>query len=153
MRLAPHISLGKGTIALIVAILGALTLAVSALATGSHAGQNTSPTSGNAPTIVATCAGTHVWAVVNSNGTLARHGGACIGTSSSGSGSYDVLFPKNIVNCAYIVTVGSSGRNGTVAPGYATVVGAAGTTNGVFVQTFNSSGILTAMGFHLVVDC
>jgi hypothetical protein len=122
------------------------------VATASGA-QNTVHQAHAGPTIVAACSGTHVWAVVNSNGSLARNAGACGGTSSSGSGSYDVFFPKNIVNCAYVVTVGSSGRSGTVAPGYATVVGAAGTTNGVFVQTFSSSGVLTPQGFHLVVDC
>jgi hypothetical protein len=106
-----------------------------------------------APTIAAACSGSHVWAVVNFDGTLARHAGACGGVSSSGSGSYDVFFPKNIVNCAYVVTVGSASRSGTVPPGYGTVVGAAGTTNGVFVQTFNASGSLVAQGFHLVVDC
>ncbi len=122
------------------------------VATASGA-QNTVHQTQAGPTIVATCGGTHVWAVVNANGTLARHGGACLGTTSSGSGSYDVFFPKNIVNCAYVVTLGSAGRVGTVPPGYATVVGAVGTTNGVFVQTFNSSGVVTAEGFHLVVDC
>jgi hypothetical protein len=106
------------------------------------------------PKIVATCAGTHVWAVVNADGTLARHGGACAGTTSSGSGgNYDVFFPRNIVNCAYVATIGSSLRSGTVAPGQIEVVGAAGTTNGVFVETSNSSGVTTASGFHLVVDC
>jgi hypothetical protein len=107
-----------------------------------------------APTIVAACSGSHVWAVVNFDGTLARHSGACGGVSSSGSGgNYDVFFPKNIVNCAYVLTVGSAGRSGIVNPGYGTVVGAAGTTNGVFVQTFNASGTVVAEGFHLVVDC
>jgi hypothetical protein len=122
------------------------------VATASGA-QNTVHQAHAGPAIVAACSGTHVWAVVNSDGSLARHSGACGGTSSSGSASYVVLFPKNIVNCAYVATVGSAGRSGIVAPGYATVVGAAGTTTGVFVQTFSSSGALTPQGFHLVVDC
>jgi hypothetical protein len=106
------------------------------------------------PKIVATCAGTHVWAVVNANGTLARHGGACAGVVVSGSGgAYDVAFPRNIVNCAYVATIGSSLRQGTVPSGEIEVVGAVGTTNAVFVETFNSSGSTTASGFHLVVDC
>jgi hypothetical protein len=117
-------------------------------------GQNQIHQSVSVPKIVATCTGTHIWAVVNPDGTLARHGGACAGTvSSGGGGDYDVYFPKNIVNCAYVATIGSSTRSGTVAPGEIEVVGAAGTTNGVFVQTFNSSGAITASGFHLVVDC
>jgi hypothetical protein len=40
-----------------------------------------------------------------------------------------------------------------VAAGYATVVGAAISVDGVFVQTWNSSGVLAAQGFHLIVDC
>ena len=79
---------------------------------------------------------------------------ACGGTTSSGSGgSYDVVFPKNIVNCAYVAVLGSAGRSGTVAPGYATVVGDVGSSDGVFVETWNSGGVETAEGFHLVVDC
>jgi hypothetical protein len=106
------------------------------------------------PAIRAACSGTHVWAVVNADGSLARHSGSCGGVTSSGSGgSFDVLFPKNIVNCAYVVTVGSAARSGVVGPGYATVVGAAISNDGVFVQTFNASGNLFSQGFHLVVDC
>jgi hypothetical protein len=117
-------------------------------------GQNQVHQSMSVPKIVATCTGTHVWAVVNADGSLARHGGACAGTSSvSVSGGYDVAFPRNIVNCAYVATIGSSGRIGTVPPGEIEVVGAVGTTNAVFVQTSNSSGVVTASGFHLVVDC
>jgi hypothetical protein len=118
-------------------------------------GQNQAGQNVSAPKIIATCTGTHVWAVVNADGSLARAGGACAGThvTAFGSGQYDVNFPKNIVNCAYVVTVGSSGRSGGFAPGYAATVGDAGTTNGVFVETFDSSGAGTSEGFHLVVDC
>lgn len=117
-------------------------------------GQNQVHQSMSVPKIVATCTGTHVWAVVNADGSLARHGGACAGTSVSGSGgSYDVAFPRNIVNCAYVATIGSSARISVVPPGEIEVVGAVGTTNAVFVQTYNSSGVVTASGFHLVVDC
>jgi hypothetical protein len=155
MHLVPHISPSKATIALVVAIVGALALAVSALATGSHgAGLNTGRETSNVPTIAAACAGTHIWAVVNADGTLARAGGACAGTTSSGSGgAFDVIFPKNIVNCAYVATIGSPDRSGTLPAGTVTVVGAAISKNGVFVETWNSSGTLTPMPFHLVVDC
>jgi len=123
------------------------------VATASGA-QNTVPQAHAGPAIVAACSGTHVWAVVNSNGTRARHAGACGGTiSSGGGGGYDVVFPRNVANCAYVVTIGSSGRSGTVAPGFAVVVGDVSTTNGVFVETFNSGGAEAAEGFHLIVDC
>jgi hypothetical protein len=117
-------------------------------------GVNTGGQTHAAPAISATCTGTHVWAVINADGSKARAGGACSGTTSSGSGgSYDVIFPKNVVKCAYVATVGSPARSGTVPPGYAVVVGAAISVNGVFVQTFNSSGTLTPESFHLIVDC
>jgi hypothetical protein len=40
-----------------------------------------------------------------------------------------------------------------VAPGYATVVADVGSSDGVFVEMWNSSGVESAEGFHLVVDC
>src|ERR1700704_4687063 len=109
MRFIPHISPSKATVALVVAIVGALALAVSALATGSHgAGVNTGRATTKTPTIVAACAGTHIWAVVNADGSLARAGGACAGTTSAliVTGAYQVIFPKNITHCAFVATVG-----------------------------------------------
>jgi hypothetical protein len=115
-------------------------------------GVNTGGQARSVPAISTACTGTHVWAVVNANGSKARAG--CSTTSTSGSGgSYDVVFPRNVVKCAYVATVGSPARSGTVPPGYAIVVGAAISVNGVFIQTFDASGTLTPEPFHLVVDC
>jgi hypothetical protein len=141
------VMLGIPAIALGVSISGyQIVTASGGLNTGGHTHA--------IPAISSTCSGTHIWAVVNADGTRARAGGACSGTTTSGSnGSCDVVFPRNVSNCAYVAVIGSPARSGTVAAGYATVVGAAISVDGVFVQTWNSSGVLAAQGFHLIVDC
>jgi hypothetical protein len=94
-----------------------------------------------------------LWAVVNPGAGLARAG--CSGATSSGGGGggYDVMFPEDVQSCAYNATIGSSGSDGTVPPGFAVVVGENGNADGVFVETFNSSGVEAAEGFHLIVTC
>ncbi len=151
MHLFPRVTWGKGTLALLVAVVSGLVLAGTAVATSS----NNSPSSSPGPKLLTACSGTHVWAVVNADGSLARTSVACGTTTSAplGTGSYQVIFPRNITHCAFTASVGLASFSGSTAPGYATVVGRAGTTNGVFIQTFNSAGTLTSLGFHLIVDC
>lgn len=93
-----------------------------------------------------------LFAVVNFDGTLARGYGA-MSSTSEGTGAYQVLFKRGLRKCAYVATLGSSGSSGSPPTGYAGVVGRNGHLNGVYVQTFNSSGALTDEGFHLVVTC
>jgi len=94
------------------------------------------------------------WAVVNSDASLASTG--CSGASSTTAGrigTYDVVFTKNVTDCAYTATIGSAGSSGSVAPGFVAVVGEGGNADGVYVETFNSSGVETQEGFHLTVVC
>jgi hypothetical protein len=90
------------------------------------------------------------FAVVDSAGALAR-GFQAVSATSLGVGTYQVLFTHNITRSAYIGTIGLPGSIGTSPPGIITVVGRAGATNGVFVQTFNAGGALANLGFHLAV--
>lgn len=91
-------------------------------------------------------------AVVNSDGSLARGNGASA-SSRVATGSYDVLFTRNITACAFNVTVGLATQGGNIDAAHATAVGRLGTTNGVFIETHNAAGTLTDNGFHLAVTC
>lgn len=70
-----------------------------------------------------------------------------------GTGTFDIRFDIGIRQCAYVGTIGLPGNSGSSAPGEITVVGRAGTNNGVFVQTFDSSGTIADRSFHLAIFC
>jgi len=93
-----------------------------------------------------------LWAVVNSNGTLARGKGA-LDANHLGGGGYEVLFDRNVRQCVYTATIGLSGFSSYETPGEITVVGRNGATNGVVIATHNSSGVLQDRGFHLALNC
>jgi hypothetical protein len=92
------------------------------------------------------------WAVVNPNGTLARNKNVMF-SNKINKGIYYVNFNSNIRQCAYVATSGLSGHNSQPKPAYVTVVGLEGATDGVEVQTYNSAGVQTDEGFHLLVTC
>jgi hypothetical protein len=92
------------------------------------------------------------WAVVNSDASLARSG--CPGAVSSGEGgNYDVQFTRNVSACAFQATIGSSADDESVPAAFVTVAGEEGDADGVFVKTFNTAGIETPEGFHLLATC
>lgn len=93
-----------------------------------------------------------VSAVVNANGTLAA--GQSFGATAAtkiGVGTYEVFFDQVITAGTYVATIGIAGNVGASAPGEVTVVGRVGTNNGLFIQTYNSAGAPTDLGFHVVV--
>jgi hypothetical protein len=90
------------------------------------------------------------FAVVNGDGTLARGAGAASSTKLS-TGQYQVLFKKDVNKGAFLATIGLSADAGVSPPGEIVVNQRAGTTNGVFVQTSNSSGAPEDRSFHLAV--
>jgi hypothetical protein len=94
-----------------------------------------------------------LFAVVNSDGSLARAG--CPGTASTslGGGNYEVSFPRDISTCGFVATIGLSTFGGSSLPGMITEAGRAGNTAAVFVQTSSSTGTATPMVFHLSVQC
>jgi len=139
------------------ACAGVLVLAGTGIAAAaSSGGQGSSGDSGQHAAIAATC--THLWAVVNAAGKLQRAGCPGITSKILGSppipGHYQVIFPRNVRNCAYVATIGNAGSANVVNhPGFAGVVGRTGNTHGVFVETFNPSGNDSSAGFHLIVQC
>jgi hypothetical protein len=96
---------------------------------------------------------TRMWAVVNgSNGTLVRGNRATTSTRSS-TGTYQVRFDQNIRSCAYVAQIGDFDAAGTESPGFITTVGEGASVNGVFINTYNSSGATADRSFHLRVIC
>jgi hypothetical protein len=93
---------------------------------------------------------TVMWAVVNSNGSLARSSGG-VSSSAINTGTYDVEFSRNVTACAYSATIGSTGTG--TALGQIGEASRSGHPNGVYVETANTSGATTAEPFHVMVVC
>ena len=95
---------------------------------------------------------TLLWAVVDSDGHLARDEGARDAKRLE-PGRYEVLFNQNVRNCAYVASLGLSTSEGAATPGQISTAGRSGARNGVFVSTQDSSGALASRSFHLAVFC
>jgi hypothetical protein len=93
------------------------------------------------------------WAVVNPDGSLARHGNSATEVEKIGEGSYVVKFEADVSQCAYEAAIGRSDAENTANPGYATVVARFGEPHGVLVQTYNVTPTREDKGFHLAVFC
>jgi hypothetical protein len=93
-----------------------------------------------------------LFAVVNSNGSLARGLGAVSSRGTGLIGNYEVIFNRDVRNCAYVATIGRF-NTGVAAPGEITVASRGGNNNGVFLTLKDSAGNRRAEGFHLVVTC
>ena len=99
-----------------------------------------------------------LWAVVKSDGTLARGKGALSATQFGVSnGTYGVRFDRDVTKCVYTATIGLSAVQDTVTgtspPGEITVAPLVNVPNGVFVSTHNSAGTSESRGFHLALNC
>ena len=92
-----------------------------------------------------------VSAVINSDGTLCGgQGFGVVSASHIATGTYEVFFNQTITSGVYVATIGLCGSVGASAPGQITVVGRVGTTNGLFIQTYNSAGVQADLSFHVV---
>jgi hypothetical protein len=97
-------------------------------------------------------------AVINSDGTINR---AHLHTTAShlATGEYQVLFynsissQKDITKCAFTATVGVTGFSGSEPATFITLAGRAGTSNGVYVATYDQTGAAVDAPFHLLVSC
>jgi hypothetical protein len=93
-----------------------------------------------------------LYAAINPNGSTLRGAGNTSSTRLA-PGVYDVRFRRNISECAWSGTIGFGGFSGSTGPSHISVTGRAGTTNGVFVQTWNAVGTPTDLPFLLTVIC
>jgi hypothetical protein len=96
-----------------------------------------------------------LYAVVASDGTLARNSAGVVSAAllSVGTGTYEVIFSRNVTTCAYVATQGLTGSTGVPDPGMIGVVGRGGNANGVFVKTYDETGTAADRAFHLSVFC
>ncbi|MEU5905043.1 hypothetical protein [Micromonospora sp. NPDC047527] len=86
--------------------------------------------------------------VVNSNGTKARGTGTVI---KYGAGQYEVQFSHVVTAGVFVASVGRADSCCIPPGGEVSVAPRLSTPNAVFVQTRNSAGTPTDLGFHLVV--
>jgi hypothetical protein len=141
---------------------GALAV-VGMLLTGSAAalaaGANTGP--GLPARATVTKAQSHVirpidiWAVVNSDGTLAR-GERVVSASRIPEvvpGTYVVRTTRDVTFCSYVATIGLSSAEGEEAPGFIVVNRRFDDPKAVFVHTYDTSGNSADRAFHLKVSC
>jgi hypothetical protein len=103
------------------------------------------------PTDLSKAARTY-WAVVNSDGTVARSSGG-VTASDQGTGSYEVVFPVNVTQCAYVVSPGGSGSSGSPPHVGVGSLGRFGNSNGIWVETWTEADAPVAASFHVIVDC
>lgn len=92
--------------------------------------------------------GNNLFAVIGQAGNLIA-GNGVTSVAASGFGTYEVTFNQNVTGCAYVATTTnlfSQALTVFTASGHASV-------NGVYVETKNQGGGLTAGPFHLVVSC
>ena len=95
-----------------------------------------------------------IWAVVNSDGTLARHSEDITGVVRVTTGQYRVFARGDVRNCAYVANGGSVGL---AAPPrtYADVAQGLFDTRSAFVETYDSTGTGTRVDsdFYLAILC
>ncbi|MEV0329728.1 hypothetical protein AB0H63_25240 [Micromonospora echinospora] len=97
-----------------------------------------------------TLATTVSFAVVASNGTLAR-GQDAVSVIKYGAGQYEVIFNRVVSRGAYVATIGDSANCCIPLGGEVSVAPRLDTPNAVFVQTRNYNGTAYDRPFHLHV--
>ena len=102
--------------------------------------------------LLVSCSTVMPFAVVTSNGQVARSSGG-VTIAAPSTGIYRVTFPQNISSCSYLATVGDAGSGPvpTVAGVYtASYVG----VNTVRVETRDANGVTQGgLPFHLITLC
>jgi hypothetical protein len=93
---------------------------------------------------------TALWAVVNANGTIAR-GSGTVSATNLGTGVYQVVFNRDITNCAFVGSLGDAG--GGVVLGFFSAVRRSSVPAGIFVETATTAGTVTNLPFHVAIFC
>jgi hypothetical protein len=94
---------------------------------------------------------TDLWAVVGSDGTLAR-GKSAVSSAVLGTGRYKVKFTGNVTQCVYQATLGMPAA-GKPPLGLISVAPLRGDSKALIVITRAQAGRPIAAGFHLFVTC
>jgi len=96
------------------------------------------------------------WAVVNTNGTLARGHDATASAQDGSLGTYLVTFNKDVSGCAYVATAGVALSTDVTDDAVVfNVAPSTAGTNTVFVEEYDIilASDSYSTGFHLVVTC
>jgi hypothetical protein len=108
------------------------------------------------PGLFPTCAS--YCAAINADGSIARAHNLTT-SAHLGTGVYQVLFyssvtaQKNISKCVWLATPGYNIFGGVLGPTFLTLAGRSGTTNGVFIITYNPAGTPVDTPFLLEISC
>ena len=91
------------------------------------------------------------YAVVATNGTLVRGTTGVSSLKLGGTGLYQVNFPKDISQCAWVATIG----NGDATPVATGEISTSlfNTPSSLLIQISNSGGVQGDRPFHAVVHC
>ena len=92
------------------------------------------------------------WAVVNSDGTLARQTKDITDEVHIAMGQYRVFAKGGVRNCAYVATAGDAGL-GVPPRTYADVAQGFFDTRSAFVETYDSTGARVDSDFYLPILC
>jgi len=101
---------------------------------------------------------TRYWAVVNTNGTLARGsaGATSASLSSPPNGQYTVDWAgsPDPINCSFLATIGRTNSNSSSATnGVKGQVSVTTFTGEVFVETLDDAGAFAPNSFHVAMLC
>jgi hypothetical protein len=91
------------------------------------------------------------WAVVSASGQLVR-GRNVTSVARTSSGRYQVIFNRDVRNCAYIATLGDPSASGP-SSGQIGTSSLASNVNGVSVRTTDANGTAGNRSFHMIVPC
>ena len=93
-----------------------------------------------------------IWAVVNSDGTLARNSKDITGVVHVATGQYRVFARGDVRNCAYEATAGAVGLSAPPRT-YADVAQGFFDARSAFVETYDSTGTRVDSDFYLTILC
>lgn len=88
---------------------------------------------------------TTLWAVVNTDGMIARGKGVTSSIKSS-TREYEIIFRQSVISCTYSATFDHD--SGFISPMDSSIG-----SREVGVTTLNRSGIVRDSSFHLIVHC
>jgi hypothetical protein len=100
--------------------------------------------------------GETLWAVVENNGTLVRGHGVLQSFDFGTAGAFEIVFTRNIDQCAYTATVWDStaGRGNTAPAGEVGVKPlSTSPSNGLSITTRDSAGTAVERDYIVVVHC
>jgi hypothetical protein len=92
------------------------------------------------------------WAQIASTGAITRSSNAVSATRLS-TGQFEVRFAHNILGCVWQGNVARPQFDNSPPRGLISITGRAGTTDGVFVQTFDQAGTPRNLNFSVFVAC